>query len=180
MARECIEVLAAYQGQTENSYKEEEPGRIMHELRLGEQARTGQIPHSPYYGTIDATQLWLYLFGQYIQWSGDLEFAQKLWPAVKLSLDWLEKSSKTGYLIYNCSSDKGLVNQGWKDSHDSVMHTDGTLAEAPIALCEPQAYLYACWLEIAKVANLLGHKTLAEKLNTEAAALKNVFKKIFG
>lgn len=179
LSRECIEVLAAYQGTSNNSYKDEQPGRIMHELRLGEQARTGQIPHSPYYGTVDATQLWLYVFGQYIDWSGDLEFAKKMWPAVKQAVDWLEKSSETGYVSYHCASEKGLVNQGWKDSHDSVMHLDGTLAETPIALCEPQAYLYACWKEVAKVARLLGHDSLAEKLTKQSQELKERFERDF-
>jgi glycogen debranching enzyme len=182
-SRESIEVLAAYQGKVVDAYKDEEPGRIMHELRLGEQARTGQVPHSPYYGTIDATQLWLYVFGQYISWSGDIEFARKLWPHVKAALGWLESQlvvpGANGYLTYFCDNQKGLSNQGWKDSGDSIMHTNGNLAEAPIALCEPQSYLYACWLEVAKVADKLGFGSLASKLTEEAAALKQRFQQDF-
>jgi glycogen debranching enzyme len=179
MSKETIEVLAAYQGQVFNDYTDEQPGRIMHELRLGELARTGQIPHSPYYGTIDATQLWLYVLGQYVDWSGNLEFAQKIWPAVQLALQWLKNNLTSGYLTYKCTSEKGLVNQGWKDSGDSVMHTNGALAEPPIALCEPQAYLYACWREIAKIAKLLGYDPLAESLLTDAQELKSRFQKDF-
>jgi glycogen debranching enzyme len=179
LSRECIEVLAAYQGEVVDDYKDEEPGRIMHELRLGELARTGQIPHSPYFGTIDATQLWLYLLAQYIDWSGNLDFARKMWPAVQQSLQWLKSSLSTGYLTYKRISEKGLVNQGWKDSGDSVMHTNGVLAEPPIALCEAQAYLYACWREIAKLANLLGYKPLADSLFEDAEALKCRFQKDF-
>jgi glycogen debranching enzyme len=180
IARESIEVLAAYQGQVDDAYRDEQPGRIMHELRLGEQARSGQVPHSPYYGTIDATQLWLYVFGRYIAWSGDLDFAAKLWPSVKAALGWLERSLvNTGYLSYLCDNEKGLTNQGWKDSGDSIMHINGSLAEAPISLCEPQAYLYACWNEIAKVANLLGYDSLASKLQENAASLKVRFMKDF-
>jgi len=179
MTRESIQVLAAYQGTEDNAYKDEQPGRIMHELRLGEQARMGHVPHSPYYGTIDATQLWLYVFTQYIFWSGDLEFAKDMWPAVKNALGWIDRNLKNGYLSYHCVNDKGLTNQGWKDSGDSVMHLDGTLAEAPISLCEPQAYLYACWKELVKVAHMLGHDKMADKIDTDAKSLKERFQNDF-
>ncbi|HNM52493.1 MAG TPA: glycogen debranching N-terminal domain-containing protein, partial [Candidatus Obscuribacter sp.] len=122
LARETIEVLAAYQGQKDDLYKAEHPGRIMHELRLGELARRAEIPHSPYYGTVDATQLWLILYGQYVSWSGDIEFARRLWGSVYLALDWLDKASGSGYITYQRESPHGLENQGWKDSGDSVMH----------------------------------------------------------
>jgi glycogen debranching enzyme len=179
IAKECIEVLAAYQGQRDDPYKDEQPGRIMHELRLGEMARTKQVPHSPYYGTIDATQLWLYVFGQYISWSGDLDLARSLWPNIKAALGWLERNLESGYLTYQSGHDKALTNQGWKDSGDSVMHPDGKLAEAPIALCEPQAYLYACWQEVAKVARLIGYDPVATKLEADAASLKERFQRDF-
>lgn len=180
LARECIEVLAAYQGTGDNAYKEEHCGRIMHELRLGEQARTNQVPHSPYYGTVDATQLWLYVLCHYVEWTGDLAFAVQLWPAVNAALTYLDKSiAETGYMIYKCESEKGLTNQGWKDSGDSVMYKDGTLAKPPIALCEPQAYLYAAWTEVAKLANVLGFTAIAEKLTGESASLKARFQRDF-
>jgi len=176
IARESIEVLALYQGKVNDPFKDEEPGRIMHELRLGEQARSGQVPHSPYYGSIDATQLWLFVFGQYISWSGDLDFAHQLWPSVNAALGWIERSLEaTGYLTYCCRNEKGLTNQGWKDSGDSIMHPNGTLAEPPIALCEPQAYLYAAWHEIAKVADKLGYNSLSAKLLKSASQLKKRF-----
>ena len=180
LSRECLEVLAAYQGTEENTFKAEFPGKIMHELRMGELARVDAIPHTPYYGTVDATQLWLYVLAQYVDWSGDLAFARKLWPNVKAALSFLESSlDEHGYLSYKRESDKGLENQGWKDSGDSVMHPDGRLAHAPIALCEVQAYLYAAWLEIAKLADLLGYYGLGRKLRLDAAALKQRFERDF-
>lgn len=180
LARECIEVLAAYQGQVDNEYRAEQPGRILHELRLGELARSNQIPHNPYYGTIDATQLWLYVFGQYIDWSGDLDFATRLWPSVNAALAWIDNSlNERGYLDYICEGEKGLVNQGWKDSSDSIMHPDGRLAKAPISLCEVQAYAYAAWIAVARVAGALGFEPIAEELQAKAAALKERFQRDF-
>jgi glycogen debranching enzyme len=180
LARECIEVLAAYQGTEVNNYRAEFPGKIMHELRIGELARSGQIPHTPYYGTVDATQLWLFVFAQYIDWSGDLEFARHWWPAVKSALSFIENNlDERGYLSYKRESDKGLENQGWKDSGDSVMHADGRLAEPPIALCEVQAYIYAGWLEVARLADTLGYFGLARKLRLDAASLKERFQRDF-
>jgi glycogen debranching enzyme len=176
LTRECIEVLAAYQGQVEDHYRAESPGRILHELRFGEMARTKQVPHSPYYGTIDATQLWLIVLAEYVSWSADIEFAQRMWPSVKLALSWIDKSlTPEGYLVYIRESEKGLENQGWKDSGDSVMHTDGRLARAPIALCEPQGYLYAAWVAIAQMADLLGQSATAKELRASAEKLKERF-----
>jgi glycogen debranching enzyme len=179
LSKECISVLAAYQGVSHNNYKEEEPGKIMHELRLGELARSNQIPHTPYYGTVDATALWLFLLGQYIDWTGDLEFATKLWPNVEAGLGWLENSLSGGYLTYKAAGSQSLVNQGWKDSHDSVIFNNGTLADAPIALCEAQGYLYAAWMSISRLADLLGHFDLARKLAFNADQLKKRFYKDF-
>ncbi len=180
LTRECIEVLSAYQGRVNDEYRAEHPGRILHELRLGELARTNQIPHSPYYGTIDATQLWLYVFGQYIDWSADLEFARRMWPAVKHALAWIEQSlNPAGYLDYIRESDKGLENQGWKDSGDSIMYSDGRLAKAPISLCEVQAYMYAAWISVAGVAEILGHKKMSQDLRKSASSLKERFNSDF-
>lgn len=179
LARETIEVLAAYQGQKDDLYKAEHPGRIMHELRLGELARRAEIPHNPYYGTVDATQLWLILYGQYVSWSGDIEFARRLWGSVYLALDWLDRASGSGYITYQRESPHGLENQGWKDSGDSVMHRDGRLANPPIALCEAQAYLYQAWQEVASVAVLLGKSEIADSLVVKARSLKDRFQRDF-
>jgi len=181
IARECIEILAAYQGEQTNTYTAEQPGRIMHEIRFGEMARAHEIPHIPYYGTIDATELWLLLFCEYIKWTGDLEFAKHLWPAVKLAFVWLDQTLETGngYLRYQQVDKHELENQGWKDSSDSIMYADGKLAKPPIAVCEAQAYLYAAYREVAKVAVLLGHKTMAKQLEAAADSLKARFRRDF-
>ncbi|HEY9870944.1 MAG TPA: amylo-alpha-1,6-glucosidase [Candidatus Obscuribacterales bacterium] len=179
LARECIEVLAAYQGKRKDTFRAERPGKILHELRLGELARTHIIPHTPYYGTVDATPLWLILFAQYIHWSGDLDFARQLWPHVRAAIAFLDRTADGGFLTYQRESPQGLENQGWKDSGDSVMHTDGSLAHPPIAICEAQAYLYASRLKIAEIAELLGHGSLAGRLRAEAAQLRDLFAKHF-
>src|SRR5207253_2705537 len=126
-------------------------------------ARTGQIPHSPYYGTVDATQLWLMLFCDYVNWTGDLEAAHHYWPNVVAAVKWLDDSLVDGYIWYLRESSKGLENQGWKDSGDSVMHINGILADPPIAVCEAQAYIYAAKIELAKIAELVGHSSMATK-----------------
>lgn len=181
VARESIEVLAAYQGRREDLFRGEQEGKIMHELRLGELARTNQIPHTPYYGTVDATQLWIILFCEYIKWTGDLDFASKYWPAVKQAISYLAKSEDAGdgYLRYYATKPHELENQGWKDSADSIMHTDGRLAEAPIAVCEAQAYCYAARRDLADIANLIGQKRMAKQLLIEAESLKQRFVRDF-
>lgn len=181
LAKECLSVLAAYQGGIHEAFREEEPGRIMHELRLGELARMGLIPHSPYYGTIDATQLWLMLLCRYLQWTADIDFITEQWPAVERALNWIDEElvRGNGYLAYARSSPCGLDNQGWKDSFDAIMHQDGTLAQPPIAVCEAQAYLYAAWSSIAELAELLGHKALSGKLISQAEQLKERFERDF-
>ncbi len=175
LSRECIELLAAYQGRVVNEFKAERPGKIMHELRLGELARLEQIPHTPYYGSVDATALWLILFAKYIDWTADFEFARTHWPQVLAALSWLDSASENGFITYIRESPEGLENQGWKDSGDSICHVDGSLAKPPIALSEAQGYLYAAQLSIAKVAELLDTPALATALQEKSAKLKARF-----
>lgn len=179
LARESIEILAKYQGQKSDDFTAERPGKIMHELRLGELARSKQIPHSPYYGTVDATQLWLLLLCEYVHWTGNLEFAREIWPCVKMAIQYLDTASSGGYVTYRRLSKEGLENQGWKDSGDSIMHLDGTLAEPPIAVCEAQGYLYSARVEVSRLAELLGHKTFAKRLQAQAEELKKMFQQDF-
>lgn len=179
LARECIEILAAYQGAKKDQFRAERPGKIMHELRLGELARLNTIPHTPYYGTVDATALWVILVARYLSWTGDESFAGKIWPNVKLALKWLESASAAGHISYKRESPEGLENQGWKDSGDSVCHADGTLAKPPIALCEAQGYLYAAYLAIAEIACLLDQPSLAYRLRHKASVLKEKFVRDF-
>ncbi|MBS1997819.1 MAG: amylo-alpha-1,6-glucosidase [Cyanobacteria bacterium SZAS LIN-2] len=171
IARECIEVLAAYQGTQTDEFRAERPGKIMHELRLGELARLNIIPHTPYYGTVDATSLWLIALERYLQWTGDLQFAERLWPNVQHALTWLENNGD-GYLSYKRESPQGLENQGWKDSGNSICHLNGSLAIPPIALCEAQGYLYASLLAIANIGDMLGHSQIGAYLRLKAKTLK--------
>jgi glycogen debranching enzyme len=175
LARECIEILAAYQGTQFDEFRAERPGKIMHELRVGELARLHQIPHTPYYGTVDATALWLILVARYFEWTGDIDFLQTLWPRIELALGWLEEAAPSGYITYQRESNEGLENQGWKDSGDAVSHAPGVLANPPIALCEAQGYVYAAQIAIADVAQLLGHPEMAACLRVKAADLKTRF-----
>src|SRR5690606_22794666 len=122
-----------------------EPGKILHEMRRGEMARLGEIPFGLYYGSVDSTPLFVALAGAYLKRTGDLSTIEKLWPNIRAALAWIDQygdSDGDGFVEYGRVSANGLVNQGWKDSVDSVFHADGTLAQGPIALCEVQAYVY--------------------------------------
>jgi glycogen debranching enzyme len=176
-----LKVLSAYQGKVHDPVTEEEPGKIMHELRLGDMARSKEIAFRPYYGTVDATPLWLMLFCRYWQATGDLELARSLWPNVEAALAYLEKctASTNGFLYYGGKDGAALANQAWKDSGDSIMHSDGKLATPPIAVCEVQGYLYDAYVGCAELAGKLGHNDTAAKLSQKATDLKTKFKGTF-
>ncbi|MCA9816244.1 MAG: amylo-alpha-1,6-glucosidase [Cyanobacteria bacterium HKST-UBA01] len=179
-ALEVIQNLAHYQGQKNDSYREEKPGKILHELRLGEMARTGEVPFSPYYGTVDATPLWLMLLCKYASLTGDFETVKTLWPKVEAALEYLEKEMVCGYLTYGGTDTvTALSNQGWKDSHDSITYSNGEMAKPPIALVEVQGYLYGALQGIASLAQSLQKPEIAAKLSKMAAALKIRFLKDF-
>jgi glycogen debranching enzyme len=184
-AKQIIELLANYQGKKEDKFTEETPGKIMHELRTGEMARTREIPFIPYYGTIDATPLWLVLVGRYVGGSGDLELARRLWPNIEAALTYLKANTTDDFLFYGKIDSKGdgkepaLTNQAWKDSGDSVMHKDGKLATPPIAICEVQGYLYDAWQSGANLAEKLGKVEEATRLRERAKKLKEHFKRSF-
>jgi glycogen debranching enzyme len=171
---ETLHTLAAYQGQRDDPYSEEEPGKIMHELRRGEMARSGEIPHSPYYGTVDATPLWLVLLGESWRWCGDRQLLQRLLPNAERALAWIERrlAEGGGFVRYQRQHKKGLENQGWKDSRDGVSFPDGTIARPPIALVEVQGYVAAALTAMATVYRELGNGARAEDLAITAAALK--------
>ena len=178
LAKSILQVLAEYQGTARDTVTEEKPGKIMHELRVGEMARCKEIPFRPYYGTVDATPLWLMLLGEYVDWSGDTAFAEKCWPNVKQALACLDDESKSGYLSYGGNA-AALSNQGWKDSFDSITTVTGALATPPIALSEAQGYLYAAWQSAARLAKINNDDALAESLKKRAAELKQRFNKDF-
>jgi glycogen debranching enzyme len=151
IAEQTIRLLARYQGTELNGYREEEPGKILHELRVGEMAHLGEIPHTPYYGTVDATPLWLVLIAKHSTWTGETQLFEELRPQIDAALNWIGQYGdfdRDGYVEYACKIEKGLANQGWKDSGDGIVNADGSLAEPPIALVEVQGYVYEAKTEI--------------------------------
>jgi glycogen debranching enzyme len=180
LAKGVLEQMAAYQGKTENASTAEKPGKMMHELRIGEMGRNKEIPFTPYYGTVDATPLWLVLLGRYVQQTGDVELARKLQPNVDRVLEYLDTETKrNGYLSYGGNGAEALSNQGWKDSGNSVSDAQGTNVKAPIALAEPQGYLYSAWRQAAKLYELQGQPEKAAELQAKAESLKERFNKDF-
>jgi glycogen debranching enzyme len=183
LARETLQLLAHYQAQKTDSYRDAEPGKILHELRRGELARLGAIPQSPaYYGTVDATLLFLILLAEYVNWSGDVDLARKLRPNVDAALQWIECNADhdgDGYMNYVGEYKNGLVNQGWKDSGNAIINADGSLARPPIALCEVQAYLYRAWLQTATLFRTLNDPDAATQLERRAQELRAHFVRDF-
>ncbi len=181
-ARETLELLAAHQGTKVDDWRDEQPGKILHEIRRGELAGAGVVPHTPYYGSVDSTPWFLILFAQYFRWTGDLELAQRLLPAAEAALDWIDDygdADGDGFVEYQTRSSRGIRNQGWKDSHDSMVHADGRMAETPIALSEVQGYVYLAKRRMADVFEALGDPTRAERLLAEAQTLRRKFNEAF-
>lgn len=181
-AVDCLRVLAKLQAVDDDPWRDAEPGKICHELRVGELARAGLIPHTPYYGTIDATPLFLMLAGSYYRWTGDLDLMRELKPAFDSALGWIAHHGDLdgdGFLEYQRRSPAGLRNQGWKDSEDCIVHADGSLAEGPIALVEVQGYVYLAKQRIAEVYEALGVPSTAAAVRKEADELKAAFNEEF-
>ncbi|WAL62354.1 amylo-alpha-1,6-glucosidase [Thermocoleostomius sinensis] len=180
IARETLTVLAHYQGKVDDEWREEEPGKILHELRLGEMARCHEIPHTPYYGTVDATPLWIMLYAEYYAWTHDRETLEKLWEPALAAMEWIDRSCKeTGYLSYDRRSRRGLKNQGWKDSGDCIVDRNGQQAVGPISLAEVQAYVYAAKIRLSEIARLKKRIDLADRWLEEAHDLKVRFNRDF-
>lgn len=181
-AREALELLAARQGVEVNDWRDEQPGKILHEVREGELARAGLIPHSPYFGSVDSTPWFLIVYAQYLRWTGDLDLARKLLPAAEAALGWIDEYGDLdgdGFVEYLSRSTGGIRNQGWKDSHDAIMHADGRLAEPPIALSEVQGYVYLAKTRMADVYRALRRPQDARRLEDEADLLKVRFNEAF-
>lgn len=181
IARDTLHILAHQQGKAVEPWRDEEPGKILHELRTGEMAKLGEIP-SPYYGTIDATPLFLILASEYFAWTADMVTLRRIKDNLLQALRWISEygdRDKCGYVEYCKRSHKGLINQGWKDSRDGIVNHDGTLPKPPIALVEVQGYVYAAKRGMAWLLPFLGEHTLAEKLLREATALKKSFNRDF-
>ncbi|MFO7274441.1 MAG: amylo-alpha-1,6-glucosidase [Bacillota bacterium] len=182
LARGTLRTLARLQGTRVDPRREEEPGKIPHEVRFGELANTGQIPFDRYYGTVDATPLFLILAAELYRWTGDRAFAESLRPHVLAALEWIERYGDVdgdGFVEYRGTAGGGLVNQGWKDSGDSVIHRDGTLARGPIALCEVQGYVYEALRQWSRIFREWGDVERAARLDEAAARLKERFAEAF-
>jgi glycogen debranching enzyme len=182
VSRDVLKFLARKQATEMIPEKDAEPGKILHEMRSGEMANTGEIPFKEYYGTIDATPLFVMLAGMYYERTGDFETIEKIWPNIKAALDWIEKYGDLdgdGFVEYKHKAKNGLTNQGWKDSYDSVMYETGLLADPPIALCEVQGYVYAAKKQASVLADLLNEHDLALKLKEEAEQFKIKFNEKF-
>lgn len=182
LARGVLQCLAATQAQADQVKADAEPGKIVHEMRLGEMAATGEIPFGLYYGSVDATPLFIVLANAYYERTGDWQFVRDLWPYIERALGWIDNYGDPdgdGFYEYARRSHDGLLHQGWKDSHDSVFHSDGAQAEPPIALCEVQGYVYAAKLAAARIADTLGLGERAETLITQSEDLRRRFEEAF-
>jgi glycogen debranching enzyme len=180
IARETLKILAHYQGKEEDEWRDEQPGKILHEIRFGEMSRCQEIPHTPYYGTVDATPLWLMLYTEHFAWTADHETLETLWPNALAAMDWVDRTMKeTGYLSYFRKSRRGLDNQGWKDSGDCIVNRRGQLAQGAISLCEVQGYVYAAKIRLAQIARMKKRIDLADRWEEEARDLKFRFNRDF-
>ncbi len=182
IAAETLRLLAARQGQVTDAFREEEPGKILHEMRVGELAHLGLVPHAPYFGTVDATPLFLLLLGHHAAWTGDLALFRELREPVDLALRWLDRwadRSGRGWVEYGRPTGHGLTNEGWKDSPDCIMHEDGTLANPPIALVEVQAYAWQAKILIADLFRRDHDAARADALRREADDLRERFERAF-
>ncbi len=182
IAADTLDLLARYQGTRVDPERDEEPGKIPHELRVGELANLGLIPHTPYYGTVDATPLFVALAGEHFRWTGDPNLFRRLRSHVERALEWIDRwgdSDGDGFVDYHCQARMGLVNQGWKDSGNSIVHPDGSQARPPVALVEVQGYVYRAWLEAARLFELEGERERAADLSQRASRLRERFARAY-
>jgi glycogen debranching enzyme len=182
IARGVLKRLAFYQAKSDDPLADAQPGKILHEMRGGEMAALREVPFAQYYGSVDATPLFVLLAGLYVERTGDEETLAELWPAIEAALGWIDGAGdpdKDGFVEYQRATEQGLANQGWKDSYDAIFHADGRLAEGYIALAEVQGYVFAGKRLAARCAQRLGKRELAKKLEAEAQRLAAQFEEAF-
>ena len=182
LGKSTLLVNAKFQGNRADEWRDQEPGKILHELRQGELANLNLIPQTPYYGTVDATPLFLILLTEYVNWTGDIELVKQLENNVDRALEWINVYANmegNGFAYYATKSPLGIYNQGWKDSPDSISHSDGTLAKQPIAVAEVQGYVYMAKKRLAPLFRKLCRENDAVRLEKEAGELKERFNREF-
>lgn len=182
IAKGVLTFLAETQAREVNPEIEAEPGKIVHELRKGEMANLGEVPFSRYYGSVDSTPLFVMLAAAYFERTADRDLIQSLWPNIELALDWIDQYGDLdgdGFVEYASHSERGLVQQGWKDSNDSVFHSDGNIAQPPIALCEVQGYVYAAKMAAVRLYSAMSDPEKAAKFQVQADRLREKFERDF-
>ncbi|HLH28072.1 MAG TPA: amylo-alpha-1,6-glucosidase, partial [Acidimicrobiales bacterium] len=182
LARGVLQTLARFQGTTVDPRTDEEPGRILHEMRFGDSMGLSLDGGELYYGTADATPLFVMLLGELRRWGVDRELVDELLPNAARAIEWIEQfgdADGDGYVEYHRATDRGLANQGWKDSWDGIRYANGRVAEAPIALCEVQAYTYGAYLARAHFAFEVGDTATYDRFRAKAAQLKAAFNRDF-
>ena len=182
LARGVLLFLAETQAQSTSAFDDASPGKILHEMRSGEMAALGEVPFRRYYGAVDSTPLFVMLAGAYARRTGDMTLIEKIWPALEWAMAWIRgagDSNRDGFVDYARANENGLVNQGWKDSNDSVFHADGTLAEPPIALVEVQGYAYAAMEAMAWLAGRRGDPDQGREWRASAKRLRAAVEKRF-
>ena len=182
LAKETLRFLARHQGTQRDDWRDEEPGKILHELRDGEMTRAGEMPHSPYYGSVDATPLFLIALDETYNWTGDDALLQELMPAARRAMSWIEECGDVdhdGFVESVRRSPQGLANQGWKDSWDAYLRADGSLPEPPLALCEVQGYCYDARYRLARLLRIVGDTAGADRLRRQATELAHRFERGF-